>query len=1220
MTFVELNEAGVSREVIDSIALSASKIKKAVNRVKATGKYADPKARIGSFDDMLAKKLEERYKHLEGKTIAIESGNRIDSVNVTEVAGIDRNTIRINDTRYDVRTGVSLDGSKEVNVLGGGSIKKMGSETNHKRDGYTISESLYINTMDSLLDVADKLYNEDFDAGKIDEEHSSYLYDVFYEYEKALQKVTSEMEITVDVMEALIASDTNYMLGEASVETGRISLMKGSRKYSSGLEIMAHEMQHVLIENVVRNDADMKYEIRQLRETMAKELDSRIFLRQIENPTQEDMDRAEKLFEYSFHSKENQESEFLAYATTNSDMMAAIGEMKMTGELLPVVKETGRITKAYNRVARSINKVYGNTKWGRGATGREVAMKILKNALDMASKEQKVEDTGVLDTVSSWLTKADNKVRKYTEGIEKETGTLADDIRNGLNDKTKMQAVMDKLWKIRALDKMRSFTLQNNLFNSLTRNSNNEDIGKFYDMFRQSKMLIDRTVQTIKNVTYDTLLKTYDFEKMDKGLRRAAKRVLLDTDYRAIGTLEDVVRVLESEDEWDIEVAKAEGGLKPETVKAAQALGVLIVTNEANTSNGFSNASQIARVVEKVVIPEVVEKIDKLASLYALKTVSEVDRELALKAIKENEKGVQAAMNMYYSHQDDLINVAYSGDKSLLDKGSKQEHYVDQKKYYLVDAEEMKNLTRKTKMTNIGKHDELSRILNKEMYVVVGDGIDGQYTEGLMSMVQLKNEGDSLNRILKENGLEEDEILEVIRSEAKREEKKYGRYLVPSRDYLGEIKDYRVRMSQEIKEQYLGMDNDIVHTVSHTVANLTHKDEAIVSNKNALGHLVNFYEKYKNEDGMKFIAINKNSEGKAKEYWDIMPGYMKKELKRLSGNEELMIEQSMLVDFFGYRDVSLANITKSKRWQLAIRKVESVMKEVAQIWKKDIVTKRGSTIFGNLSSNMLVTMQHTTNKDPIEYAKQFERVWEYINQYQKDARDLQRLKVLKSAGETIRDSRIKSLESAMKDNPVDALMKDGQYSTILEDIDTGLYDEKGLIAKKIEQMFSKIKNPDRRDTVKKIMNEVYLDNESKIYQKILKLTQYGDMISRVIVHEDNMKHGKMTEKESLRYVDGLFVNYAYLDNKYIKYANDLGFIVFTKFFFRTMPALLKMAAKKPVTMFLTESSKVITGVNLEHPIDQIYHPINTMSRKLMLWDEPANVLDTVMTPSILHVL
>lgn len=1212
ITFVELNEAGVDREAIENIALYTSRIKKAVHRQKITGKYADPNKKLGSFDDMLAKKLEEKYKGLVGKTIDVYSGNRAESVKVTELVGIDRNTVRINDTRYNARTGESLDGTKEVNVLG--------SEVNHGVEGYSVSESLYLNTIDDLLDLADKLYNEDFDAGKIDEGHSTYLYDIMYEYEKALQKVTSENPVTAEIMTKLVTNDDDYMFGSANPEIGKMRLMMGSRKYSSGLEIMAHELQHILIENTLKVNPDVKYEVRKLREVMARNLDSKIFLRQIENPTSEDIKRADELFEYAFHNKNNPESEFLAFATTNSDVIAAIGNIKMTGELLGYADGNGRIVKIYNRIARIINKVYSDIKYGKGSNGHEVAFKLLKSALDISAKNRKEEDAGVLGTVNTWLTKADKKVRSFTEKIDEETGTLADDIRNGLNDKSRMQVVMDKLWKIRFLDKARSFALQNNLFNSLTRNSDNEDIGKFYDMFRQSKMLIDRTVQTIKSVTYDTLLKTYDLNKMDKGLRRAAKRVLIDTDARSIGTLDDVVRVIESEDEWNKEMAKAEAGLKPETIRAAQALGVTIVDNVSNIHNGFDNASQIARVVEKITVKEVVDKIDKVASLMALKSLNTADKELAVKAIRENAKGLQAAVNMYYAHQDDLVEVAYAGNKGLVSKASKQEHYVDRKKYYLVGEDEMKELTRKTKMNNLGKHDELSRLIGNDMYIVVGDAIESQYTEGLMSMVQLKNEGDSLLRILRENGYSDEDAIGKIRAEAKSDNKKYGKYLVPDRDYNGDIRDYRFRIDQDIKEKYLGLENDIVHTVSHTVANLTHKDEAILSNRSAIKHLVNFYDKYKDDTSMKFIKIDKNSTGKEKEYWDIMPGYLKKELKRLSGNDYLMVEQSMLVDFFGYRDASLADAFKNKRWQLAARKLESVLREITQIWKKDIVTKRGGTIFGNLSSNMLVTLQHTENKDPLVYAKDFERVWEYINQYQKDSRELQRLAVLKAAGETIKEGRIESLKSAMKDNPVDVLMKDGQYSTILEDISTGLADEKGLIGKTIEKMFEQIKNKNRRTTVKSVMNELYLDNESKAYQKLIKLTQYGDIINRVIVHEDNMKYGKMTERESLRYVDGLFVNYAYLDNKYIKYANDLGFVVFTKFFFRTMPALLKMAAKKPVTMFLTESSKGLTGVKLEHPIDQIYHPVDTMGRKLMLWDEPLNVLDTIGMPSILHLV
>lgn len=1097
--------------------------------------------------------------------------------------------------------------------------KKLGSESNVSDDGYTLSESMKAHTMDGLLDIADKLYNEDFDAGKVDEAHASYLYDMMYNYEKAINKIAEELDITVDIMAELVASDANIR-GSAIPEVGKVKLMMGSRKYQSGLEILAHEMQHVLIEQTLERSPDTKFGIRKLRELMAKSLDKSVFMDGIENPTQEDMNRAEAMFEYVFHNSANPESEFLAYATTNAQVMKAIGGLKVTGELLPISDGSGRVARVYNWIAGRINKVYSSIKYGKGANGRDVAMVILKQALEIAADDKKKTDDGVLNTIGAWLSKADSKVRSYTEKTEIAEKSLADQLREGLDSKTKVQRVIEKMWKIRGLSSVRSYVLQNNLFNSLTRSSDNEDIGKFYDMFRQSKMLIDRTVQGIKNVTYDTLLKNYDFEQMDKGVRRATKRALLDADYRAIGDLDDFVRVASSDEEWMIELAKAEAGLKPETIAAAEALGVMVASNQANTHNGFTNATQVARVVEKVTHPEVISRIDKIASLYALKAVGTTDTELAVKAIKENKRGVEAAMNMYYAHQEELVKVAYGGDRWQLDKSSKQDHYEDRRKYYLVSEEEMKELTRRTKMVNIGKHDELSRLVGKSMYTVVGDGIDSQYSEGLMSMVQLKSEGDSLRRILKESGMTDDEVVVAIANEARNQVKGYGEFLVPDRGFDGTIMDYRFRISQDVKEKYLGLDNDIVHTVSHTVANLTHKDEAIMSNKRAIEHLAKFYETYKNDDTMKFVKIDKDSEGKLKEYWDRMPGYLKRELKRLTGSQELMIEESLMVDFFGYKDASLANLTRSKRWQLALRKVEGVTKEIAQVWKKNIVTKSSATIGGNLSSNMLVTLQHTNNKNPIEYAKEFERVWEYLNQYQKDFRDLNRLKVLKSAGETIADSRIESLKSAMKDNPVNVLMEDGQYSAILEDIDLGLYDNKGLVANKIKDALGKIKKEDRRNAVKTVFDTLYLTNDSKVYQKLLKLTQYGDMINRVIIHEDNMKYDKMTERQSLRYVDGLFVNYAYLDNKYVKYMNDLGFVTFTKFFFRTMPALLKMAALKPVTMFMTESTKSVTGLDWEHPIDQVYHPIDTMSRKLMLWDEPGNVAETILTPSLLHGL
>ena len=199
-------------------------------------------------------------------------------------------------------------------------------------------------------------------------------------------------------------------------------------------------------------------------------------------------------------------------------------------------------------------------------------------------------------------------------------------------------------------------------------------------------------------------------------------------------------------------------------------------------------------------------------------------------------------------------------------------------------------------------------------------------------------------------------------------------------------------------------------------------------------------------------------------------------------------------------------------------------------------------------------------------------------------------------------------------------MEDGQYTAILEDIDLGMYENKGILAGMVDDMLGKVGDKNRRENTKAILDTLYLNNDSKVYQKLLKLTQYGDIINRVIIHEDNMLNEKMGEKESLRYVDGLFVNYAYLDNKYIKWLNDMGMLTFTKFFFRTMPAMLRMAAKKPLTIFLGETSQAVTGIDPETPLDQFYDPFTTLFNKLFVWDQPINMLETLLTPRLFRPL
>jgi hypothetical protein len=110
--------------------------------------------------------------------------------------------------------------------------------------------------------------------------------------------------------------------------------------------------------------------------------------------------------------------------------------------------------------------------------------------------------------------------------------------------------------------------------------------------------------------------------------------------------------------------------------------------------------------------------------------------------------------------------------------------------------------------------------------------------------------------------------------------------------------------------------------------------------------------------------------------------------------------------------------------------------------------------------------------------------------------------------------------------------------------------------------------------------------------------------------EKLLKSGKMP-RTWLNYVDGLHVNYGYLDNKYIKYANDMGALVFTKYFFRILPAMARMVATKGLTVAMTEAAQKVTGIDVETPLDQFFDPFNRLLHKASLYTRPGNLFETI---------
>lgn len=1146
-----------------------------------------------------------------GKTITLEGVEdyTFREVKVKTAEEVSRGMISINNGEVilDLDTKTTRDG---MYTLGSEDIRPNGELTKLMEFSGTV--------LGELNDLAEDMFETDEESAAISPKHKEYLRGIFKKYSDVLTEASKDIDLTVEAFQDLNAA--NNTRGEADPDLGKLKLVMGNQKNNSLSEILGHELQHIMIRNTMKDDKQLQYKVLKLREALKDHFTAKygagnewkVFTEGRKNPDDAD---AKMKYDYVFNHSKYPADEFLAYATTNEQLVGQLGFAVQLDGILPIVKETGKWSKLWNSIAAAINKAFNAYK-NHGKTGRQLAMDLLDVALMKSQGLHKKADASVMDGLVEKITKVDKRIAEYTGAIEKEYASYEEYLQS--KEKNKLQQAINKLWRIKGLAKVRSFVLQNALFNSISRDVSNPDIAKFYEMFRKSKAFVEKGVVAVKNKTANVLENTYGFNKLNMEQKVATKRLFMDADASAIGSLDEIKSYLDDSKLLESEINKLTAGYTSKTLYAMDELAELIVNNKTSMKNGYTNAAQIALKELGRSNDDVINEIDKIVSMLALTKLSDSVKLSASKSIELNKDGIEKMLVLKKHDEAMVLKKAYYGDRMYQNKGTKQEVYKSDKKHYLVNEKEMKGLV-KAGMINIGKQNELSRMLGEDRYMVIGDSIDVAYTEGLMSVIQLKSEGDSLKSMLLQSGLTEGEVSDKI-AEFSTESGSAAQALIPERSGNGEIYDYKFRIPHDVKSSMLDIDENIVTTVASTISNLTHKQEAMLNNRASLRYFGNLYKNYKNSDKYKFIEISENSTGRHKEYWDKLPFYLKREITKSYGGK-LMIEEGMLVDFFGYKDVSLVNapwIKDSKRRQMVVKKLEAVVQDLIKHWKQHIVVFTPATVSGNMMSNMIVALQHTKNKNPLEYISKFKDVWEMMNTYQADRDKVIELQIRRDAGEKINPKTIAALEAKMKANPVSVIIEDGQYSAILEDINTEFFDNKGILNTKFEEVLNKIKREGTREGLKTFLDIMYARKGTRIYDGAMKITTYSDAVNKMIILMDIMdkNDGKITQKD-LNMVDRLHVNYGYLDNRYIKYANDLGFLSFTKYFFRVLPAMMKMLGNKMLTVAITESGRKLLNVG-ETPFEQFYNPFDSIKRKVGIVASPTDIADTLLTPIWLH--
>lgn len=553
------------------------------------------------------------------------------------------------------------------------------------------------------------------------------------------------------------------------------------------------------------------------------------------------------------------------------------------------------------------------------------------------------------------------------------------------------------------------------------------------------------------------------------------------------------------------------------------------------------------------------------------------------------------------------------GEKGKIDGGAKYssaatEMRGDGKKYYIMFADDYSASRTQGAIHDVGYFDQVQQM--KDIYEEGQDGFEENIE--LVKNYRTTLYGDSNVHVPFKN-MDADTMMN-------RED-----HLMAVMKIDGTIVDYSVPISRSDAEEHLALDRDIASVLAATITHRSAKVKSIGNNVAVINKLLADEKEHINED--EYITISKDGEY-AKEYAKI-PEYTRDYIfaarKRfgLEGHpHSLVIHKDMLDDLVGYKDYSFAaefKLGENGKYfdmknhpivALQVEKIEYFMKKIISRYKTVLVILNPATIVGNAWSNMVVASIHGI--DPKTYTRKFIDHWKNIEDYNEVHNEMIKLISERDAGFGGLDNRIKGLQRRLEVNPMHELMKDGQFNMIIEDIDTHDNKEDHIEYHK-RVLLEKIIGAKGGKTAIEATENGLLTKNSGSFKVIEKLTAYNDLINRMIVKEklefdlnqEIINGSKMSETEYaerkqdiLNYVDQLFVNYSYLDNRYIKYANDMGFVLFTKYFFRSMKTLKQVYDKKPLalTTFLGFDNFVYDAVG--DPWEGVFDVENKLETKI----------------------
>lgn len=709
--------------------------------------------------------------------------------------------------------------------------------------------------------------------------------------------------------------------------------------------------------------------------------------------------------------------------------------------------------------------------------------------------------------------------------------------------------------------------------------------------------------------TAEVILKSFSRDLTEEE-EIALTDTVLDTDLSAIYYNYDVASLLEDNNKIrkaeDAVVKKLKALTDGESVNFYEAQTELLAAYMIQGTDNIAlllNADNIAKKMDTTnedlnVSKEIINLVDELASLKALRRVNKKQKATLRKLIDEEAGGIDNLVAFQFGQKKYAEREVFPTmtDKMKIIKGysaqitdpdidvtiapvSKQAELKAQG-FVLKKTLVKHNMDgNKTPMALYVNNRFISQRFHRVGLRITdkarrGTTVTESYSMGSDSNPTLKAAAD-IRRMRERRA----EVVKLMMSgQYKAEDVESDGLVTPNLNNSGRVKDFRYGMDKQIKLDILDMERKVSTVMGRTAASTYDKKATDNFNKQLLDLIIqDATDNLKpgqvsviGKNQKEYIKIEKNSLNKqVADLWRILPEAVKKEFP-----EGFTLRRDLMHSYLGYREMSITDIpilkgfleTNPRAYKAAIKYAlqfaGKLWQELIKISKADIIIRTPGVFIGNVVSNFMLMYVSGYSFKEITRLK-YQGVKE-LKLYVDGLKESLQLEAKDNAGilTVIERRRLNVIKNNLINSPVKDLVDEGFYTTIIEEMehgsDSGSYFNK--LAKKKLQKVPKIFSDG--------VDLLYITENTKLFKLIEKSIQASDFAARYAQYHLMIEKGVKKEK-AVKIVRDNFINYNKPNSRFMEWANQMGFVMFTKYFTRIQRVIRDYGKNHPAKVMLS---------------------------------------------------